>query len=139
MSYAGLSDSFTVQEDENTNVSIALVRADTGTINLTLPDTSEYSYFLLVDEDSFNSYVTISGSGINYDRNSDPEPYIVRNASATYPLELTAILPGRKMRMFARNVQWNGDGSSVAVSESFEVLPGRTVTNTAITYYTFYC
>ena len=136
--YAGKSQPFTVETDENTAVSINLVDANNGTINQTLPS-SGYSYFLLVEENSFNSYVEISGTDITFDRNNDPDLVVVQETSATYPLELTAILPGRKMRIFARDFQWNGGGTSVAVSDSFEVLPGQTVTNTAINYYTFYC
>ena len=141
---AGLSFPFTVGEGENTNVSLMLKQAANASLSADLSGSfGSEVYFLLLDEYVFNNYVEITGSGINFNRGITPtyikmEEYFF-GAPSPYPYQYTDMLPGRKMKILARSSEYISAGSDVAVSETFEILPGTTKTNISFTNYTFYC
>ena len=139
LNYSGVSDSFEVEAGENTNVSVSLLETALGTLNLDFSEKFSTLFCLLLDESVCNSYISISGSEIRFDRDAaiDSLDLATDYSSPVDPITFNDMLPGKKMKILVRNQQYNDNKSDVGVSEAFEMLPGQTLNSLKITYYTF--
>ena len=132
---AGLSNSFTVNEGENTNVSIALFDAVYGSV--TVNNDYEWSscYFRAYEPDDLDNFVTLSGSTVT-EFNSEPTVFCENSGTIEGTLLFQeAILPGKKIKLLISPTEFIDMEDTIGLSEEFELKPGeiRTIT---LNYYT---
>ena len=140
--HAGLSDSFEVEAGENTQVSLDLVYAEEGTLTVDFSDAPDYdlaNYGFVArffEPAALDSYITISGDEIDFDPYSFPEFDNYYPEFGSYPYNIEARFPGKKMVMLVSYQETAGYGDYIGISDVFEVLPGRTL-SVPVQYYYF--
>ncbi len=130
---AGLSNSFTLGEGENANVSIALLGAVYGSVTVNNDKGWSTCYFRAYEPDDLDSFI-YTEEGTAYRNPTEPVTLCEAEGSVSGNLIFQdAILPGRKMKMLITN-QSSSDSDPVGLSEEFELRPGETKTISA-SYY----
>ena len=133
LTQAGLSETFTVTEGSNTNISLSLNDIKYGTVTVNNDEGWSTCYFRAYEPDDLDSFI-YTEEGTAYRNPTEPVTLCEAEGSVSGNLIFQdAILPGRKMKMLITN-QSSSDSDPVGLSEEFELRPGETKTISA-SYY----
>ncbi len=141
LSYAAVSAPFTVAEGETIEVPITLVPTKYGSIlvskHTSFIGTDNIDRFKAYEPSAFAAYVNIDNPSTGMlTFNSDPgeiDSGLGSTGGGSTISFLEAILPGKRMRILVTD-EITTDNTTVGVTDTFEVQPGRTL-SVPITYY----
>ena len=135
-SYSGVSGTFEVAGGGTAEVAVTLTpTADSTGVTVNKGPLSS-GYIRIYLDSEFDGFISLSGSILSF--GTEPSTYISEGTASSGDSEFIyedAILPGRKYRVIVSEDQGIEGGADVGITDTFELLPGRSETISA-TYYT---